>query len=321
MRWRGGRRSDNIEDRRGAGEPGGGMGGGFRMPGGFGGGMRFPGAGGAGMSRGVKRGGIGGIGLIIIVLIALFFGFDPSMLLQGGSMTGDSIVGAPSSAVPPAHQSAEERELSDFVSVVLADTEDTWHALFGRFDRAYEEPTLVLFSGQVHSACGMASAAVGPFYCPADRKVYIDLAFYRDLRDRFRAPGDFAQAYVIAHEVGHHVQTLLGISDQVEDLRRRLDPAEANRLSVMMELQADCLSGVWAHHADRSRQILEAGDIEEGLNAASAIGDDRLQRQQKGHVTPDSFTHGTSTQRVRWFKRGLETGDLQSCDTFKAETL
>jgi len=283
--------------------------------------MRFPGAGGTGMSRGVKRGGIGGIALIVIVLIAMVFGVDPSMLLQGGSMSGGPTTGAPSSAVAPAPRTAAERELTDFVSVVLADTEDTWHAEFNKFGRTYEEPTLVLFTDQVRSACGLASAAVGPFYCPADRKVYIDLAFYRDLRDRFRAPGDFAQAYVIAHEVGHHVQTLLGISDQVEDMRRGLSRTDANKLSVMMELQADCFAGVWAHHADRSRQLLEAGDVEEGLNAASAIGDDRLQRQQTGHVTPDSFTHGTSAMRVRWFKRGLESGDLQSCDTFSTGTL
>jgi predicted metalloprotease len=208
--------------------------------------------------------------------------------------------------------------MRDFVAVVLADTEDTWRALFPRMGRQYEDPTLVLFSGAVRSACGMAGAAVGPFYCPADRKVYIDLAFYRDLKERFRAPGDFAQAYVIAHEVGHHVQTLLGISQDVAARRQRLDAARGNALAVRLELQADCLAGLWAHHADRARQILEVGDVEEALNAAAAIGDDRIQARTQGHVVPESFTHGTSEQRVRWFRRGLQTGDVEQCDTFGA---
>jgi hypothetical protein len=187
--------------------------------------------------------------------------------------------------------------------------------------RTYEEPNLVLFSGSVSSACGLASAAVGPFYCPADRNVYIDLSFYRDLQTRFGAPGDFAQAYVIAHEIGHHVQNLLGIAEKVQSQRGRVSETQANRLSVMMELQADCFSGVWTHHANRSRQILEEGDIEEALNAASSIGDDRIQRQSQGYVTPDSFTHGSSAQRMRWFKRGFDTGDVGQCNTFSAETL
>jgi predicted metalloprotease len=202
--------------------------------------------------------------------------------------------------------------------VVLADTEDTWEALFRRMNRVYEHPRLVLFSGAVESACGFAQAAVGPFYCPEDQKLYLDLSFFRDLRDRFGAPGDFAQAYVIAHEVGHHVQTLLGISQEVRGAQRRLSPAQANALSVMQELQADCFAGVWAHHADQSRQLLEQGDIEEGLNAAAAIGDDRLQRQGRGYVSPESFTHGTSAQRVGWFKRGIESGDVGQCETFSA---
>jgi hypothetical protein len=187
--------------------------------------------------------------------------------------------------------------------------------------KTYEEPKLVLFSGAVQSACGLASAAVGPFYCPADRKLYIDLSFYRDLQQKFGAPGDFAQAYVIAHEVGHHVQNLLGIADKVHSLRSSASETDANRLSVMMELQADCLSGVWTHHANKTRQILEEGDIEEALNAASSIGDDRLQRQSRGTVTPDSFTHGSSAQRVRWFKRGFETGGVGQCNTFQADRL
>jgi predicted metalloprotease len=187
--------------------------------------------------------------------------------------------------------------------------------------RSYQEPTLVLFSGAVQSACGFAQAAMGPFYCPADQKVYIDLDFYRDLKERYRAPGDFAQAYVIAHEVGHHVQNLLGIADQVRKAQRDAGKIDANRLSVRMELQADCLAGVWANHADRARQILEEGDMEEALNAASSIGDDRMQRRAGGHVTPDSFTHGSSAQRVRWFRRGVEAGELSRCDTFDAQDL
>ena len=205
--------------------------------------------------------------------------------------------------------------------MVLADTEDTWSTLFQEGGKRYVEPTLVLFSGLTRSACGLGEAAMGPFYCPGDQKVYIDLAFYDELRNDFGAPGDFAQAYVIAHEVGHHVQNLLGISDQVDAARRRVGTADRNRLSVMQELQADCFAGVWAHHAQRSRQILEQGDLEEGLNAASAIGDDRLQRQTRGYVTPDSFTHGSSDQRVSWFKQGLLEGQLAACDPFSATEL
>ena len=279
MRWAGGRRSDNIEDRRG---------------------MR--------MSRGVAG---GGIGLVVLVLLALFFGVDPSVVLQGNpGVTPPPAVERPGQA-PPANDPARE-----FVSVVLADTEDTWKDLFRRMNRTYEEPRLVLFSGAVESACGFAQAAVGPFYCPADRKLYLDTSFFRDLHDRFGAPGDFAQAYVIAHEVGHHVQTLLGISDEVMSMRQRMSPAQANDLQVRMELQADCFAGVWARNAQEKRKILEEGDIEEGLNAAAAIGDDRLQRQSRGYISPESFTHGSSAQRVRWFKRGLSTGDPRQCDTF-----
>jgi len=296
MRWQLGRRSQNVEDRRG------GSGGDFSMPGG----MR--------MSRGARRGGLGGIGLIVFVLIAMFLGVDPSMLFQDSTVaTGPETIETP--------RSGAGDELSDFVSVVLADTEDTWHELFDRMGGRYREPTLVLFSGQVGSACGYASAATGPFYCPADQKVYIDLGFYRDLRERFRAPGDFAQAYVIAHEVGHHVQNLLGIAGEVQKLRGQVSETEANALSVMMELQADCFAGIWAHHAHEARQILEEGDVEEGLNAAAAIGDDRMQRRTQGYVVPDAFTHGSSEQRVRWFREGLAGGDLEACNTFEAERL
>jgi predicted metalloprotease len=306
MRWTLGRRSQNVEDRRG-------MGGsrGMRIPAGF----RIPGGGGRG--RVARGGGIGGIGLIVLLLIAWFLGLDPSFLLQG---TGP--LDAPyTESQPSAPRSAEEDQLADFVSVVLADTEDTWRPLFDQMGEQYQEPTLVLFTGAVDSACGFAQAAMGPFYCPLDQKVYIDLGFYDDLRNRFGAPGDFAQAYVIAHEVGHHVQNLLGIAEQVHALRQQVSETEANELSVRMELQADCFAGVWANHADRARAILEEGDIEEGLNAASAIGDDRLQRQAPGYVVPESFTHGSAEQRTRWFRQGLESGDLGACDTFNAARL
>ncbi len=318
MRWRMGRRSGNVEDRRGA-SPSAGFGRGMRFPGGFGRGMRLPGGlgGGGGMSRGVRRGGIGGIGLIIVLALFFLFGGDFGSFL-GGPATDTTRIGPAPSATQPTQRNAGGDELADFVSVVLADTEDTWRTLFARMNRTYREPTLVLFSGQVRSACGFASAATGPFYCPGDGKVYVDLSFYRALRDRLGAPGDFAQAYVIAHEIGHHVQNQLGILPEVDELRRRVDETDGNRLSVMLELQADCLAGVWAHHADSARNILEAGDIEEGLGAASAIGDDRLQRQARGYVTPNSFTHGTSAQRVHWFRQGVETGNLNACDTFNS---
>lgn len=283
MRWRTGRRSTNVEDRRG---------------------IRVSRAGLAG----------GGLGTVVLALIAMYFGVDPRVVMQNAP--SGSQVTTSQQAVPP-----EQQELADFVSVVLADTEDTWNTLFGELGSDYQEPRLVLFSGAVKSACGFAQAAVGPFYCPADRKVYVDLSFYDDLRQRFRAPGDFAQAYVVAHEVGHHVQTLLGISERVHGAQQRTSEREANALSVRMELQADCLAGVWAFHADRARGVLESGDVEEALTAASAIGDDRLQRQAGGYVTPDSFTHGTSEQRMRWFNRGMKEGTLNACDTFSAAKL
>ena len=287
MRWRRRRRSSNIEDRRG------------RRP----------------IARRAAPG--GALGMIAIVLAAAYFGVDPRVLLNmvgGGASPGGSVT-------TPYQATAEEQELADMVAVVLADTEDAWNDLFQSGGPGYREPKLVLFSGAVRSACGMAGAAVGPFYCPGDEKVYIDLSFYDDLRRRHGAPGDFAQAYVIAHEVGHHVQNLLGISSKVHSMRRQLSEAEGNQLSVRQELQADCLAGVWAHHADRAKQILEAGDVEEALTAAAAIGDDRLQRQARGHVTPDSFTHGTSAQRMRWFRIGLDKGKVGACDTFNAASL
>jgi predicted metalloprotease len=280
MRWSTGRRSHNIEDRRGRGVP-------------------------------VAVG--GGLGTIVLLLLALYFGLDPGIVLQGADPP-ETVSEAPATS-PGADP------LRDFVAVVLADTEDVWRDLFARMNREYRDPTLVLFTGSVQSACGIAGAAVGPFYCPGDRRLYLDLDFFRALHERFGAPGDFAQAYVIAHEVGHHVQALLGISDRAQSARRRLDRAGANALSVRQELQADCLAGLWAHHAQAARQILEEGDVEEALGAAAAIGDDRLQRQAQGQVTPDSFTHGTSAQRVRWFQRGLVAGDPGQCDTFQASSL
>ena len=289
MRWGDLRRSGNIEDRRGMG--------------GFGGG-------------GIRIGGGGlGIGGVIIVLLAsAIFGFDPRILLDG---TGP----VPVEQTRRPANSAAEGELRDFVSAVLGSTEDTWTAIFRKNGQAYREPRLVLFSGAVDSACGFAQSAMGPFYCPPDQRVYIDLSFFAEMKQRFRAPGDFAQAYVVAHEVGHHVQHLMGIAERVRRAQRGVSRAEANAMQVRMELQAVCFSGLWAHHAERAKQILEEGDIEEALNAASAIGDDRLQRQAQGRVVPDSFTHGTSAQRVRWFKRGLESGDLKACDTFSASQL
>lgn len=290
MRWRGQRQSDNIEDLR------------------------------AGGGRGKQLAVGGGVGTIVIVLLAILFGADPMALLQGvnpqaqlpGSGGG---LGFPvdSSASP-----ALDDEQAKFVSTVLADTEDVWNDLFRKMGQSYVEPKLVLFRGQVRSACGFADAAVGPFYCPGDSKVYLDMSFFDELSRRFKAPGDFAQAYVIAHEIGHHVQNLLGISDQVHAMRRKLSEAEYNALSVRLELQADFFAGVWAHHAQKARQILESGDLEEALRAATAIGDDNIQRQAQGYVVPDSFTHGTSKQRVRWFRKGLQTGDVNQGDTFDA---
>lgn len=252
----------------------------------------------------------GGIGTVVLVLVAMFFGVDPRMLLQMAPQQQVQEAPAPS-------QAGESDPAKKFVSVVLADTEDVWRDLFQRGGETYRDPTLVLFSGAVQSACGMAQTAVGPFYCPADQKVYIDLQFYQDLKSRFQAPGDFAQAYVIAHEVGHHVQNLLGIAQKVHTKQQQVGERQANALSVRMELQADCLAGVWAHHAQRTKQILEQGDVEEALNAATQIGDDRIQMRSRGYVSPDSFTHGSGEQRVRWFRQGLEAGDLGACDTFK----
>ncbi len=263
------------------------------------------------VGRGAAVGGLGGCGLLIFVALYLVLGGDPVQLVE--QLPVDS---GPSASVQVGPPPPGQDELADFVSVVLADTEDTWNPIFTEAGRVYEEPRLVLFSGQVQSACGFAGASMGPFYCPADRKLYIDLSFYDELKRRFRAPGDFAQAYVIAHEVGHHVQNLLGISDQVQAMQQRGGRGEANELSVRLELQADCLAGIWGHSTRRERDMLESGDLEEALNAAAAIGDDHIQRETTGRVMPDSFTHGSSAQRVKWFRIGFETGDVDQCDTF-----
>jgi predicted metalloprotease len=283
MLWQGQRESENIEDDRGSG-------GGRRIAVG------------------------GGIGGVILVVAYLLLGGDPQALLQQQQQSSLS-------STRQVDPSAPRDEASKFVAVVLADTEDAWKDQFRRMGRTYEEPKLVLFSGQTRSACGAASAASGPFYCPEDRRLYIDLAFYQMLRERFGAPGDFAQAYVIAHEVGHHVQNLLGISDKVQAARGRVSEAEYNQLSVRLELQADFFAGVWARYADRVKHVVEAGDIDEAMRAASAVGDDTLQRRSRGYVVPDSFTHGSSEQRARWFRKGYDTGDIRQGDTFAARDL
>tara|TARA_R110002050_G_scaffold9504_2_gene33448 strand:- start:22637 stop:23494 length:858 start_codon:yes stop_codon:yes gene_type:complete len=284
MKWRNRRVSNNIQDQR--------------------------------SSPARRRGGSkGGISVIVIALIAMYFGVDPKIimtLLDGTSLTQTTNANLPSSNHRP---TAEQQQLAQFTGVVLADTEDAWHPLFEQMGKHYQEPTLVLFTDAVRSACGHAESAMGPFYCPSDKKIYIDLGFYKELKNRHNAPGDFAQAYVIAHEVGHHVQNLLGISGQVHQAQQAMNKTQANALSVKLELQADCLSGVWAHHTEKAKHVLEKGDIEEALTAASAIGDDRLQKQARGYALPESFTHGTSEQRIFWFKKGLANGTIQSCNT------
>ena len=282
MLWQGRRESENVEDVRGSG------------------------------GRRIAVG--GGIGTVVLVAVYLLLGGDPMALL-------DSQQGVQLSKPRQNDNQAPRDNASKFVAVVLADTEDAWHELFRQMGRQYEEPKLVLFTDETRSGCGFASGASGPFYCPEDRRVYIDLGFYRLLQERLGAGGDFAQAYVIAHEVGHHVQNLLGITDRVQAMRGRVNQSEYNRLSVRLELQADFLAGVWARYADRVKHVVEAGDIEEAMRAASAVGDDRLQHSSRGYVVPDSFTHGTSEQRLRWFRRGYETGDLRQGDTFNASDL
>jgi len=303
MRWRGRRQSSHVEDRR------------FSRTSRLGGLGRLGGSGGGGMLRllPVALRLLGPKGTLLAALAVgafLFFGGDLNRLLDLGGMS------TPAPATATRQTSEAEEEQVAFVKTVLADTEDTWQDLFRRSGREYRYPRLVLYRGSVPSACGTGHSAMGPFYCPGDDKVYLDLGFFDELSQRHGAPGDFAQAYVIAHEVGHHVQNVLGTSGKVQTARRSLGEAAGNKLSVRLELQADCYAGVWAHHANRSRQLLEAGDVEEGLAAASAIGDDRLQREASGRVSPDSFTHGTSRQRMHWFSRGYKEGTLEACDTF-----
>jgi predicted metalloprotease len=291
MRLGGARESGNVEDRRG---------------------------------MGLGRGGMavgGGCGTVILIIVALIFGVDPSQLLSGGGGVGPAEGPAPASRPSGAPgQPQQDDEDARFIRRVLGTTEDAWNDIFRRNGSQYRAPTLVLFTQQVQSACGVAGASVGPFYCPGDEKVYIDLQFYDELQSRFRAPGDFAQAYVIAHEVGHHVQQLLGTSEKVTNLQRRAGQSQSNQLSVRLELQADCYAGVWGFYA-KQRNILDPGDLEEALGAASAIGDDRLQRETQGRVVPDSFTHGSSEQRMRWFRQGFDGGDIRRCDTFSARSL
>jgi predicted metalloprotease len=279
------RESDNVEDRRGGG-------------------------------GGIGRGGVGIGGIVLALVVSYFTGINPMTLLGFIEQTPLARQQAPAAQRPPAND-----ETAIFVSKVLASTEDVWTTAFQQNGRQYEKPKLVLFTGATPTACGTGQTAMGPFYCPGDHKVYIDLAFYRELKERFKAPGEFAQAYVVAHEVGHHVQNLLGIADKVHEARQRAGKAEGNALSVRMELQADCLAGVWGKRTDTMKQVLEPGDLEAALTAASAIGDDRLQQQAQGRIVPESFTHGSSEQRVRWFRRGFETGDMNQCNTFKAERL
>ncbi|MCQ9377706.1 neutral zinc metallopeptidase [Methyloversatilis sp. XJ19-49] len=293
MRLGDGRESDNIEDRRGA------------------------------RSGGMLRGGGRkiGVGTIVLALVAMYFGVDPSVVLNMGAGLPQTSQQAPVTPGVQATGRAEDDALARFTAQVLADTEDTWNELFRAGGKQYREPKLVLYTGGTQTACGTGQAAMGPFYCPGDERVYLDLDFYRDLQARFAAPGDFAQAYVIAHEIGHHVQHQLGIAEKVQASKQRVSEREANQLQVRMELQADCFAGIWAHHANRSRGILEQGDIEEALRAASAIGDDTLQKQAQGYVVPESFTHGSAEQRMRWFKRGLDSGEMKACDSFGARTL
>lgn len=300
MRWENRRRSENVEDRRGQSPSYASAGAAPVL-------LRFLPA----LLRS-KTGRVLLIGGLVVIFGGKMLGVDVLGLLIGGGGTGSAV---------QAQLTEEEQRLADFVSVVLADTEDTWHPIFREQGQVYREPTLVLFSGRVNSACGMASAAVGPFYCPGDQQLYIDLSFFRDLSERHGAPGDFAQAYVVAHEVGHHVQTLLGISQQVRKAGQGRSDAEVNALSVRQELQADCFAGLWGHAANVDRQLLDPGDLEEALTAATAIGDDRLQREAGRQVVPDSFTHGSSAQRVRWFRAGFEGGKLADCDTFSANRL
>ncbi len=301
MRWKGRRQSRNIDDRRG-------QGGGMRLPGGFG----------RGAPR-MRRASGGGIGMLIIIVIVMWImGVNPIELLAGGGLTPTSGPTTSGSREGTSQSPSTNDEMRAFVATVLAETEDTWKSLFEAGGRTYQEPTLVLFSGGVRSACGLANSAAGPFYCPGDRKIYIDLSFYDQLRRRFDAPGDFAQAYVLAHEVGHHIQNLIGVLPKFNEMRQQLGRAESNKMSIRVELQADCFAGIWARSV-AGKGLLDEGDIDEAMNAAHQIGDDMIQKRTQGYVVPDAFNHGTAEQRKRWFYRGYQSGDIGACDTFNAE--
>jgi uncharacterized protein len=289
MDWEKGRRSSNVEDRRGSR-------------------VSAPIIG-------------GGIGTIVLAVIVTLLGGDPSVIFDQAGAPNNPSTNSPQANPSQPGNGSQKDKMSDFVSVVLADTEDTWTDIFRQSGKTYVDPKLVLYTDAVRSGCGVAQSAVGPFYCPQDQTVYIDLSFYQELQDKYQAPGDFAQAYVIAHEVGHHVQNLLGISEKVQSLQSRASQAQANQLSVSLELQADCYAGVWGNHANRSRQVLTKGDVEEAITAAGSIGDDRLQSQSRGRISPETFTHGSSAQRVRWFNRGIQSGDPAQCDTFSTRNL
>lgn len=330
VNWRGRRQSDNVEDRRG--EAGDNQGMPFPMPGGRGG-IQLPGG---------RGGGMGIIGILIVLAMVFIFGVDPRAILGGGDgpqfpmpkvdQDGNAL---PKFDIPDLPGTSGKKvslpegegkfdagdDTAAYIKTILADNEDVWNKVFQSFGQSYRAPQLVLFSGMTQTACGPGQSMMGPFYCPLDQKVYIDLSFYDEMRSRFGAPGDFAQAYVVAHEVGHHVQKLLGIADKVQAYKQQLSERDANNLQVRMELQADCLAGVWANQANATVGLLQEGDIEEGLRAATAIGDDRLQKQATGRVVPDAFTHGSSEQRVRWLRRGLESGNIENCDTFNIADL
>jgi predicted metalloprotease len=298
MKWEDFRQSDNVEDRRGDGGSGGGFGGG----------------------GGMRRGGLGIGGIIVVGLIAWATGINPALLMGGAEILfggGGSSTQTQQTSAPAGQKGAPSDQMGKFAATVLAQTEDVWTPIFKQMGKTYDKPGMVLFSGFTRSACGSAQSAMGPFYCPLDQKVYLDLSFFQEMKTRFNAPGDFAAAYVIAHEVGHHVENEMGLLPKVQERQRQVSKTEANELSVRVELMADCLAGVWAAHANAQWKILEQGDVEEALNAASAIGDDRLQKQAQGYVVPDSFTHGTSAQRTQWFTRGLKSGDMNQCNTFQ----
>ena len=319
MRWRGRRQSSNVEDQRGGTETGfgrqssGSRGGGFRLPGGLGG---------LGGARRASGGGVKGLVILAVIYFAakFIFGIDIMQMMDGGPGVQNTRVESPQKSTRTTKRSGKQDELGEFAGVILAETEDVWRGIFKSSGKKYPEPKLVLFSGKVKSACGFASSASGPFYCPGDSKLYIDLSFYEELAKKFGASGDFAQAYVLAHEVGHHVQNVIGVLPKFNEMRRSMSKSEANKMSVRVELQADCFAGIWGYYTAQ-KGLLERGDLEEALNAATQIGDDAIQKRTQGYVVPESFNHGTSAQRKRWFTRGFESGRLDQCNSLSAKTL